>query len=206
MSEAVASVVCNKCGHNNRITVWPLVHAGTEQESLIMDGMFFCEYCEECGEEIYLDYPITYYDQPNKTVILYTHDEMEAVEAERFIRTKTAEDGVVFTTLRLTNSQNELREKVILHKNNLDDRIIELVKYSCLEYIRDEGHKQYFEDVRCSPDKNGDLVVDFIGDKPRHIVIDQDFYNMMSKQYRFCEENKNPLRVDVGWAIEFLAT
>jgi hypothetical protein len=147
-----------------------------------------------------------YADKDKKAIVFYCSDQLESAQAKPYIERRMEEFGFNNSNgfIRMASSQNELREKVILLENDLDDRIVEILKLWALESLRKEGHDEQFAEVRCGVLKDGTLSIDFIGEQPRHITIPRSYYDKMVKTlspHLTCEET--PFEVSVEYAVQF---
>ena len=199
---------CNKCDHTWDVDQHLCVDSSnTEIVQLIEDGLFFTVYCPNCGEEYQFVNPTIYYNDKKKTVICFVEGTLDTSCAEHMINQMIDEFGEFanLITTRLTSTQNEFREKVILDQHSIDDRVVEIMKVLAMDVIRSEGWNQKFSDVRCSvSDDDKTLNIDFVGNEPRHISMDRDRYEKYAKQAkRDLDSHQTPLRVDMDWAISF---
>jgi hypothetical protein len=175
----------------------------------IINDEFFYAVCPHCHRMTGVDHLVVYTDMEKKALIAYFDSDIELSLAETQIGEWMQEFGVdsSYNTVRIVSTQNELREKIILLNNDLDDRVIEILKLMALDRVREEGHNQKFEEARCSVLKDGRLNVDFVGDEPMHIATPRWYYDKMEKAMRKAlNASPTPLVVSTEWAVEFDVT
>lgn len=172
----------------------------------IIDDDFFYAVCPNCCRMVGVDHPVIYTDLDNNALFAYFDTTIELSLAQTQIAQWMQEFGVnnKYSNIRIVSTQNELREKVILLDNGLDDRVIEIMKLWALDKVREEGHMQEFEEARCSVLEDGYLNVDFVGDKSMHIRVPRSYYDRMAKELiPALDQYPTPLEVSTAWAVEF---
>ena len=199
---------CEYCGteydHVSHLVVEK--HESKKLTQDIINDEFFYAVCPHCNLMTGVDHPVTYIDMENRTLLAYFDSDIELSLAETQIGELMRECDVSnnYNTVRVVSTQNELREKIILLNNGLDDRVIEILKLWGLDHIREEGHLQNFEEMRCSVLKDGRLNVDFVGDEPMHIALPMSYYDKLAKSMKNAlETTKTPLVISTEWAVEF---
>ena len=177
-----------------------------ELAQMIIDDTFFYVKCPECQHMENVDIPVMYADMKKQAIICYFGDIIELSNAQSYIEQQIAHFGIdrEKSFVRVVYMQNELREKVILLEEGLDDRVVEILKLWALETVRNEGHRQVFEEVRCSVLHGDKLNVDFVGDAPVHISLARSYYNRIANALiPALKKTPTPLEVSTEWAIEF---
>jgi hypothetical protein len=173
----------------------------------IINDEFFYAVCPHCHRMTGVDHPVVYADIENDVFIAYFDSDIEFALAHNQITQWIEEFGVNLkhNFVRIVSSQNELREKLILLENNLDDRVIEVIKLWSLEKLRQEGRKQEFEEMRCGVMDDGSLNIDFVGDPAMHIGLRKGYYKMVAdKLLPIINQLETPLEVSTEWAVEFI--
>jgi hypothetical protein len=205
---ACFEIDCDSCGRAYRDSFNQLIkkQEGQALVNRLMNDDLFKSVCPHCQHVHYIDLPLMYADEDKKAIVFYCSDQLESAQAKPYIERRMEEFGFNNSNgfIRMASSQNELREKVILLENDLDDRIVEILKLWALESLRKEGHDEQFAEVRCGVLKDGTLSIDFIGEQPRHITIPRSYYDKMVKTlspHLTCEET--PFEVSVEYAVQF---
>ncbi len=106
---------------------------------------------------------------------------------------------------RIVTNQNALREKAIIFENELDDRVVELIKLLYLVDVQDKFPEvniveAYFLVLE------GKYIIEFIGEKFLKAEIPLDLYKSIENNFaeRLAAEEENQFMIDVKWANEFL--
>lgn len=204
----IYSVECDECNHTWSVELWPLIADGDDEDAIqmICDGIFFEHSCPNCGHRYQFVDSLIYYDREKKTMICYVDSVMDLARVYQTLEDTAQEIKNLFeeAVIRVATSQNEFREKIMLHRDGLDDRIIELMKYWALQVLRGEGHNQEFEDIRCSLSDEKKLCIDFIGSDPRCLILDMGFYEKYScKMLEMINKEDQPIEVNQDWAVDF---
>lgn len=184
-------------------------HESEKLATDIVNDEFFYAVCPHCHRMIGVDHAVVYTDIEKKTLIAYFDSDIELSLAETQIGEWMQEFGVnsTYNTVRVVSTQNELREKIILMDNNLDDRVIEILKLWALDRVREEGHEQKFEEMRCGVLEDGYMNIDFVGDNPMHIRVARSYYDKLAKAMKNAiDSSPTPLVVSTEWAVEFDVT
>lgn len=202
-------VRCADCGKMWEIDVWIALEEQEDADTVQMleDGLFFKRFCPQCGKEYEYVTPTVYFDKKSKVMICFVKGSVEISQTELFITDLLKEIRVDRDSikLRITTSCNEFIEKVLLHRNNIDDRVVELIKLWALDIVREEGYTQQFDETRCSVnEQTQELQVDFCGAKPRHLCLDMNMYERFAKDaLKILNKEPTPLEVNADWAIDF---
>lgn len=203
---------CDNCGHIWDIETWQVVDEEKDRDAvnLICDGLFFYHRCPNCNSNYCISIPTFYVDIRNKVMICFVENLLDITSMSNIITRYANELGVSMQSshIRLTTSVNEFREKVLLFKAGLDDRAIEILKLWALELLREEGHHQEFEDVRCGINpENQKICFDFVGEQPRHIDFDRKYYDeFIDGLIEILDQETTPLEVNADWAINYVDT
>lgn len=201
-------ICCEYCGTEYDHVTYHVVEKQTNPNLAmdIVDDNFFYAVCPNCNRIVGVDHPVVYADMEKKALIAYFDSDIELSLAETQIGEWMKEFGVNsnYNIVRVVSTQNELREKIILLNNGLDDRVIEILKLLALDKIREDGYSQTFKEVRCAVLSDGRLNIDFVDDEPMHIATPRWYYDTMADAMKpTLEASKTPLVVSTEWAVEF---
>lgn len=165
MKTKMYEVVCPECGCQWMIPCETLVHAQNESalRERIIERSFFTRKCSKCGKMITFYYPFLYCDMKEKFLIAlasedtkWVHD-LDALEQYKDFRKRLVIDEV------------QLREKILIFENHLEDEGIALIKNK----LRDKYQTFHFDGL----DENGLLW--FTSDKGP-VGVEKRFYQPMS--------------------------
>ena len=145
----IFELTCPKCGAAQRGAKVTTVLRPEDADGLaaLLKGTLNVFTCAKCGTSFRLDSPVLYRDDARRGLIYFTPGEsVETLEraekqvAELLETLLAAEDGATATaageptaiTCRLTLTRSQFIEKIMLWRNELDDRIVEYVKCQLL--------------------------------------------------------------------------
>ena len=177
-----------------------------EAKTQLIDGTFFQFKCPYCGHECKVDYGMLYHDMAHQTMIYYV-SENSVEEIQKMFSDKDGESGFLIPGYRkrIVTNQNALREKAIIFENELDDRVVELIKLLYLLDVQDKFPEvniveAYFLVLE------GKYIIEFIGEKFLKAEIPLDLYKNIENNFaeRLAAEEENQFMIDVKWANEFL--
>ena len=154
-----AKITCPKCGKESSFTVWESVNRMLDPDAAeaVIDGSLFDFQCPNCGYKTRFYYPMLYHDMENGVMVF-------------FVEKGNLEEGVKHITqfkempmpgkhllksvrYRVVDDINDLREKAVIFKSQLDDRVIEIMKlfyFSIYKPRETKGHeivKAFFADI-----------------------------------------------------------
>ncbi len=139
-------MVCKSCGKDidcsRRYVISQLVHP-FEVEG-VMDGWYFEATCPSCGTVHEFDIPVSYCDEKNGYMVFSCADCDRLYKA--FLRDYTDNQNVnerfMFTypdlvAFRLVKNKEQLVEKMKINYADLDDRVIEAIKWEISQITND---------------------------------------------------------------------
>ena len=141
MSLIKVDFVCPKCHKKFRIKLFKEV----DQNKIpnIIDRSLFKAKCSECGEEVVLNYSFVLYDE-DYLIYYKVNDENVEIKEERKIK-------------RICTSYKDLKEKILIFQNELNDIVIEFIKETLLSSIK-EKFKDDITDLRFNSIENNKIV------------------------------------------------
>lgn len=113
-----------------------------EMKSAVKDQSAFLFTCPTCGTQNYIDYGFLYHQMEDQIMIHYANSDEDEKEIYQFLYEDS--DKMIQELLkanyliRIVRSQNELREKIFIFDEGLDDRIIEVYKLLVFVSIHDD--------------------------------------------------------------------
>ncbi len=198
------TIQCPQCGKEVEVTLWDSLNGDLDPKAKqeLLDGSLFNFVCPECGYETRMDYGVLYHDMTHNVMVYYVAEEAVA-EAKSIFDSMEDVTGIKMPGYRrrIVTNQNALREKAIIFENELDDRVIELIKCIYLAH----ASKQY-------PDANieavfffiadGKNILQFIGDAPISAEFDSSMYDTIATNFAdiLTEETDKEVRIDLDWA------
>lgn len=131
MKAEVKIITCPKCGSKQEFTVYPTLNASSNPglKEKFLDGDLTTLACESCGFSGSVEYPMLYHDLEKMFSVYFFPGSND----------RKANPGSVLPAhlvpeieMRLVHTPDELREKIFIFRDNLDDRIVEVVKDNIL--------------------------------------------------------------------------
>jgi len=148
---------CPGCSQSSEVTIWESINVGLDPElkQKVLDGTLFSFECPVCGHKESLVYATLYHDQERRFMTWWMpsvdgkkpHESLEELNKNRI--------KLLNYRLRLVPSLNRLKEKILIFENDLDDRVIELLKLvvwsSKLEVMGILKDQIYFNGANTAP-------------------------------------------------------
>ena len=131
---SIEELKCPKCGHAHHLKKYSVINV-TEKPAMkedILKNRIFNFDCENCDLVAPLTYESMYLDSKKKLLICLSTEETDMGQFEEWERKK----GM---TLRVVDNINDLKEKIMIAENLLDDRVVEMVKIAYLRRLEKEG-------------------------------------------------------------------
>lgn len=226
-AQKIVRVTCTMCGAVGEAPIWDRIDAQNSKSDArhVRNETLFEVTCSRCGHKMSLNYPLMYHDGGERFFIQYvTSDEAQSA-AEQTIRDEArgmareaalAEDGSVGALddgagaldgyrLRIVRSRNALREKIVVFRNGLDDRVVEVLKLTAFNMAKSQRALKgatgaYFGGVS----KAGDVSITFTGGRRhRETVVPAALYADVLADVE-ARSDGSELTVDRAWAERFL--
>lgn len=183
----------------------------------ILNNKLFTMSCKKCGFGTPAEYYCRYNDMDQRYLIWvmpkFTPEDRKKIEIhnERIKTDDVLRLARIDYRMRAVKDDMDLKEKIIIFDDNLDDRIIELMKVATVPYIRNElGIQSDIVQFRFTKmEKSGEyrFVVMFKDTKPEVLYFNMEQYEEIKKEYgdvidSATEDGMNV--IDAGWATETL--
>lgn len=215
------TIACPKCGKMISIDVWDSIDIpyDIEQKEKVLKNTFFKATCEDCKISFPIAYKCLYNDMEQKFLIwlvprLEEEEKAEVAEYNEKLKTdnrlRLAQGGY---TYRIVRNDNELREKVLIFDEGLDDRYIETMKLVYVPAFKKNIAKDskilglYFD--KKSSGEGYQWVLIFDNKKPVIADINMDIYeDMKDKLHDLVEEKTGEgfIQISAPWAMDVMTT
>ena len=211
-------IKCPKCGNEITIQVWNKVELpyDMEQKELVLQNKLLRIDCPICQDKFTIAYKCQYNDLERRYMVwvVPAMDEKTKNAAEQYnqllkadSRLRLAQGGYRYRTVR---DDNELREKVIIFDEGLDDRFIETLKLVYVPLIKNKmGEGVQITGLFFDRKKTGgyQFVVVFDKKPPMSADVNMDIYHDMTKKLKDIADRNTPeglCRIDANWALKVM--
>lgn len=202
----IVEMECPKCGKKQKFEVHDSINVTLDPDlsDKLLDGSIFNIKCDSCGYEESTLYPILYNNMEKKYMIQLCppeevdhYKEMFNVGNEMMAKQFSISDDYKY---RIVSNLNDLLEKIFIFNEDLDDRIIELMKLDVLDELEDDN----VEKILFSPGKECVFVLigenKVLGTVPvleESYEVNTGIFNMYKK-----EEDDKEYIIDDEWAVK----
>ena len=208
------TITCPKCNTKGDFTVWGSLNVNLDpkMKEKVLDYSIFKYTCPNCGETFNIQYDFLYHDMNRKYMIqMVTEEErMEEVvnnfvEVKKTMKKEFAKENFD-EKVRVVLGPNELKEKILIFDNNLDDRAIEKVKTVILSSLcvnannEDKTPNKALFDIG----NNGKMffAIFYENEYLGTVNFEEELYNKINEALE--KENDNLYIVDQYYAIQSL--
>lgn len=167
MTSIKEDIKCPNCKKKNRVKI--IEECNKEHIESIIDRSFFSVKCKDCNETITIDHPITI--KTDKYLIYYTPTS-----------DKTIKDKTKIDVKRVCDTYDDLKEKLLILEDDLNDVLIEFIKSFYKMKIDDEVRKD-LKEIRYNCKLEDQLVFSLVGTN-KSIGCPLFFYNDLLKNSR----------------------
>lgn len=145
--KAKEEFLCPKCKHKNRIKIKDVVTA-KEDIMAITTKKFFYHECKKCNEAVFIEYPLKVIG--SNYIIYYTPGE-----------NKDVLDNTL-PIVRVCDTYDDLKEKIFILEDNLNDIVIEFLK-DYIKHALDDKYQKKLERVRYNSKDENNLYFSLLG-------------------------------------------
>ena len=209
--KTTVKVTCPKCKKEFEAVCWDSLNADLNpaEKLKLLDGTFFDQKCEHCGTVATMFYPTLYHDMSKKVMIWFFTDENATAEAYDTIEfaekeLDAFEEGGKYK-YRIVFDPNDLREKVLIVDNGLDDRVIEVLKLIFALMTMEQYPDERVEIVYFDVDDKGEYIFKLYCESENVITanLDKVFYTAIANEYADVIEKASVKKyvIDQNWAV-----
>lgn len=206
------SVTCPKCNQDHPFVMWGSINTtlNPEMKAAVKDRSAFLFECPSCGEKTYVDYGFLYHQMEDRIMIHYAHSDENAEEVYKML-TEDDPTGMIQDMrkenylIRIVRTQNELREKIAIFDEGLDDRIVEIFKIYILATFQKDNPNFKAIEILYFRDDNKNYVQIIADGKPQGVAeIPNAFYEKLSQEYadKIPDIRKDEPYIDRQWALQ----
>lgn len=176
MTKIKSDLKCPKCKKKNRIKLYDEVTEITK----VIDRSLFTFTCSSCQENITIDYPFIL--KRENYIIYYTPTSNSSIKDTSGKKIK-----------RVCDTYIDLKEKILILEDGLDDIVIEFIKLFLVELMNEEDKKN-ITDIRYNSKEDNQLIFYLFGIN-QSIGSSINFYENIKKKSK-CKTIKDACVVD----------
>lgn len=200
-----------QCNKKSKTTIWQSLNAelNPKEKEQLLNGTLFHFECPYCNKKTNLNYGMLYHNMTQKVMVHYAISDENAVEIQNSIQEiQTKKDAILNLDgykIRIVKTQNALREKAIIFDNDLDDRIIEIMKlFNTAQAIEQYPDLKIVETLFCI-DENGDFCIEFIANYPLSAKLNKNIYDTIKTEMKHLfQEETDSFEINEAWAKNIL--
>lgn len=211
-------LVCPQCKKEIVINVWDKVELpyDMQQRDRVLQNKFFKVDCNGCQFSFTIAYKCQYNDMERKYLLWVAPamDEKSQREIEAYNQQLRADERLRLAQggyrYRIVRNDNELREKVIIFDEGLDDRFIETLKIVYVPLIKNKmGEGTQITGIFFDRKKTGgyQFIVTFDNKPPMSANVNMDIYHDMMVKLKDIAERNTPFglgRIDADWGVKVM--
>lgn len=207
MSNAYSTTLtCPHCHQAFDATVDRTIDAETDSDllRLILEGTYGQTTCPHCLTKLYADTPLTVTDREHGTTLEFT------ATTDPIVVQRTAEHLMATIAERSANQQyrlvmhfDDLREKLIMLKSGLDDRMVEVMKFAAAKKRREIKPNETFDRVMFYR-RSGEGFLVFLDNLSRTVAevpFKRTTYQAVKARMTL---TGSPLLVNGAWVMQYL--
>ncbi len=210
---------CPNCGKSIMFKIKPEIEIPYDEvyKTKILKDKLFSVQCKNCNFGMPLGYDCTYNDMDqhymiwtfpglSKEQLAFIEDYNRRLQTDRALRLARND-----YRMRVVRTDVQLKEKIIIFDENIDDRVVEIMKISCMPYIT-EGLKiksEITDFVFSKTDTEGQycFVVRFKDIKPVVLNFNMEQYKDIQEKFADLMDSRTIdgiNMINAGWATDIV--
>ena len=207
----IEKIKCPKCNTESEMLVWETMDTSTDPQlkAQIRNGDCFGWHCPNCDNKSLIFYPTIYHQVNEHYIICYVPgNPSSAVEYMKNIN-ENNQSGYDFNdnyTKRVVSDINQLREKLLILDEGLDDRIIEIMKVFAMAEIQKSFSDLTVAEIYFNKEQDGtyNLAVKFDNGQWGSTDFAMDSYDQVVKTFKTSLAVDDEVIIDTEWAISMI--
>lgn len=199
------SVKCPKCSQMSDITVWSsiTVKDSPDLKSDLLSGKINMFKCPSCENMALMPHPMLYHDEEKRLMISFspTNDPILKEQMFQNVKESSSKSGELEKlegyNLRFITEYNELLEKVLIFDNELNDKVIEVIKLMILSQDVDKSEQRNCRFGKICDDGLEFMIHDFIENQVYTSTVPKSSYDTVYKS--LLESGMKPYSFD--WEV-----
>ena len=163
-----SQVTCPKSNKIQKVKVWDSINVNldAEQKENIMSGKLFQFICDECGFTTRVEYPCLYHDMDKNLMIYcipnFSGDTKILDKMLNKLKSDSLENSMKNYEFRVVKDTNKLAEKIKIFDEELDDRVIEIIKIINRSFFLKKYPEKEIEEILFNKNSEGSYVAQFL--------------------------------------------
>lgn len=207
-----SQVTCPKCNKTQKVKVWDSINVNldTEQKENIMSGKLFKFICDECGFTTRVEYPCLYHDMDKNLMIYcipnFSGDTKILDKMLNKLKSDSLENSIKNYEFRVVKDTNKLAEKIKIFDEELDDRVIEIIKIINRSFFLKKYPEKEIEEILFNKNSEGSYVAQILikDGTVAFMPISEEMINVILEKHKelLKEEKKEKgfVLIDEVWA------
>jgi hypothetical protein len=210
-------VECPKCGNKQEFYPLSTIHSKVDayEAQQMKAGNLFRTTCEKCGKEIELLFELVYFDDDHDAMIYFVREENVSgvytaldLMDHLFAKDIAYNDGesrnpiVNADMKRIVTNPNALVEKALIFENDMDDRVIELIKLVCISKLAEKDPDFDVIDAYFDIYEGREVIVLYSEDAQTTALIPDGLYDSLVEDYGEAILYNDSYIIDEDWALE----
>lgn len=204
-------IACPFCGHKQTFEIVNEINPGNDfslKQRLLNFDLFKCE-CTQCEKSIPIVYDTLYHDFQRKLIVVLSTQELSfkvMLNLQKDLEERYGD--LQGYQLRVVNNPDDLREKVLLNDLEIDDRLIELVKFYYSTIVREQNPEIQISQILFihQPGQKNQLGFLLKSKQTFKVEINDEVVNKLKETYSL-RLSQGPIKlskIDFDWAYEFI--
>lgn len=198
--------ICPQCRTELEIEPIAMISPKSEELTALLKGTLNCFECSQCQHKLFFDGLLRYYNEAAGYLVWYVPYKTGENEADIEAGVKQMLDQQ-FSALpenerpecRLTFTLPEFIEKIMLHQNGFDDRLVEFIKYQLYQHPKHEveidNYQLLYDYSNTDDEKLMFVIFDRSLGKPHaHTHLEMSAYREIAEIYVDTDEGYEELR------------
>ena len=207
-----SQVTCPKCNKTQKVKVWDSINVNldTEQKENIMSGKLFKFICDECGFTTRVEYPCLYHDMDKNLMIYcipnFSGDTKILDKMLNKLKSDSLENSIKNYEFRVVKDTNKLAEKIKIFDEELDDRVIEIIKIINRSFFLKKYPEKEIEEILFNKNSEGSYVAQILikdGTVAFMPISEEMINDILEKHKELLKEEKKEkgfVLIDEVWA------
>lgn len=207
----IEKIKCSDCDTVSDMLVWDTIDTAKDPQmkAQIRNGDAFGWRCPKCGNSSLIFYPTLYHQVNERYLLCYVPgNPSSAVEYMRNIN-ENNESGYDFSlnyTKRIVTDMNQLREKLLILDEGLDDRIVELMKIFAIAEVQKSCPDLRIAEIFFNKEKDGthSFAVKFDNDQWGGTDFSRSSYDQVADTFKIPLAVDDEFIIDTEWAFNLI--